>query len=129
MNTLLERTINLIAEGTQIEGKLTIDQTARIHGKLKGELLGQPGSTIILMENSLVEGKVLADELIINGFVQGEVRARKRVVVASGGKVVGDIHAPSIRVEFGAHLEGRCTMEGETHSSFIPTGSPALSGA
>lgn len=112
--TLQERAINLIAEGTEVEGKLVIDQTARIHGRVKGELAGKRGSQIILMAGALIEGKIDADELIVNGFVQGEIRAKTRVVVSASGKVIGNIQSPSIRIEFGAHVEGRCTMEGET---------------
>lgn len=133
-SSIRDTSLNFIAEQTEIEGKLRVQHTARIHGRIRGELIGLPGSNIILMEGSVVEGSIHAEELIVSGFVQGEIRARKRVVVAASGRVIGNIQAPSIRIEFGAHLEGRCSMEGETLTADPspargPLGSPAPAGA
>ncbi len=111
MNTPHESSINIIAEGTRIEGKMIFDQVTRFHGTLRGEAHARDGSTLILAESALIEGEVHADTLLIDGFVQGNVRAKTRVLISGTGRVVGDIQTPSLKLEFGAYFEGKCNME------------------
>jgi cytoskeletal protein CcmA (bactofilin family) len=107
-----ETAINIVGEGTRIEGEVLFDRITRVHGVLVGKVRAKEGSTLILGETAVVEGDVDADTLVIDGYVQGDVSARKRVVISRTGRVIGDIHSPSVRVEFGAYFEGRCAMEG-----------------
>ena len=106
-----ETSVNIISESTRIEGKIVFDQVSRFHGTLVGEAHAREGSTLVLTESSVVEGDVFADTVLIDGYVQGNVRARTRVVVSGTGRVVGNIDTPSLKLEFGAYFEGRCNME------------------
>lgn len=111
MDRLSESAINIVSEGTRIEGKVTFDQISRVHGALVGQVSGAPGSTVILGETAMVEGNIDADTLIVDGFVQGDIRAQTRVLISSTGRVVGNIKTPSLVVEFGAYFEGKCSTE------------------
>jgi cytoskeletal protein CcmA (bactofilin family) len=106
-----EAEVNLVAEGTRLEGKLRFDQVTRVHGTLVGEVHAQEGSTLILGETSVTEGVIHADTLWVDGFVRGDIVARKRVVISRTGRVIGDIRAPSLEVQFGSYFEGKCTMD------------------
>ncbi len=106
-----ETSINIVAEGTRIEGVITFNQVSRVHGVLVGEVRAQEGSTLILSETSVVEGNILADTLMIDGYVKGDVVAKKRVVLSRTSRVIGTIKTPSLTLEFGAYFEGRCAME------------------
>ncbi len=114
MNEIIETAVNIVAEATRIEGKITFDQVARVHGVIVGEVEGLPGSTIILGETALVEGNIRADTLIVDGYVKGNIQASKKVVVSSTGRVIGDIHSPALQVQFGAYFEGNSAMESVT---------------
>lgn len=111
MTTIRESAIDVVSEGTRIEGKVTFDRISRVHGTLVGEVIAREGSTLILGETSVVDGSIRADTLMIDGFVRGEVVARTRVVVSPTGRVVGNIQTPSLRLESGSFFEGRCSME------------------
>jgi cytoskeletal protein CcmA (bactofilin family) len=111
MRNLNETSTNIVAEGTRIEGKAVFDHVTRFHGTLIGEAHAREGSTLVLAESSSVEGNVFADTLMIDGFVQGNVSARTRVVVSATGRVIGNIQTPSLKLEFGAYFEGSCNME------------------
>jgi len=50
--------------------------------------------------------------VVIHGFVEGEIRGRRRIHLSSTARVVGSLHAPAIEIDFGAKLEGSCTMSG-----------------
>ena len=108
---LTEGALNLVSEGTRIEGKVCFDQVTRVHGTLVGEVEAKPGSTLILGETSVVEGNVLADALWIDGYVRGDVKASTRVVISPTGRVIGNIHTPSLVVDFGGYFEGKCLMD------------------
>ena len=103
-----ETAVTLIAEGTRLEGHLTFSNVTRVHGVLKGEIQATEGSTLIFGETSLVEGTIRADTLIIDGYVEGRISARKQVIISRTGRVVGDIHSPSVKMEFGAYFDGKC---------------------
>lgn len=123
MKTVEESKCNLISEGTLIEGEITFDHVTRVHGMLKGEVHAKEGSTLILSETGVIEGKVKADHLMIDGFIRGNIQAKSKVKISSTGRVIGNIITPALEIEFGAHFEGRCVME-----EMVPaTESPALS--
>jgi len=113
MNNLNESAINIIAEGTKIEGKMTFDHISRVYGILLGEVSAKVGSTLVLSEAAVVEGNIDADVLMIDGYVRGDVIAKTRVIISRTGRVIGNIKTPSLILEFGAHFEGRCSMEKE----------------
>jgi cytoskeletal protein CcmA (bactofilin family) len=111
---LSESTVNLIAEGTRLEGKVVFDRVTRFHGVVRGEIEAKEGSLLILGETCVIQGDVRADTVLIDGYVSGKVIARTKVVVSATGRVIGDIDTPSLKLEFGSHFEGRCRMEPAT---------------
>ena len=90
----------LLGKGTTFEGKLTFEGTVRIDGKLKGE---------VFSDDVLIIG-----EVIIQGTVVGNVRAKRSIEIHSPGKVKGDLHTPSLQVDKGVVFEGRSFMEAAT---------------
>jgi len=108
-----ETAINMISEGTRLEGRMVFERVSRVHGTLVGEVLARPGSTLILSETAVVEGNIEADTLLVDGFVQGDISATSKVVVSRTGRVVGNIRAPTLQLEFGAYFEGKCAMESQ----------------
>lgn len=106
-DSITESGINILSESSRLEGKIRLDKVSRVHGTLIGEIEAPAGSTLILGETALVQGKIQADTLVIDGYVKGEISASTRVVISGTGRVFGDIHTPSLAIEFGAHFEGR----------------------
>ena len=81
-----------------------------LFGHILGELKGDPGSTIYLKEGSLVEGKIFADTLVVEGFVKGEIHCSQKAWITPQGKVVGSIQTPSLQVDPGAIFEVKIGM-------------------
>lgn len=105
-----ETELTLISENTKLEGQLLFSKVTRVHGLLSGEIRAEPGSTLILAQSSVVEGQIFADTLLINGFVRGNIEAKKSVVISESGRVIGTITSPHLKVESGAYLEGRLNI-------------------
>lgn len=125
-STLHETSVNIVSESTRIEGKIVFEQVSRFHGTLIGEAHAREGSTLILTQSSVVEGDIFADTLLVDGFVQGNIRARSRVVVSGTGRVLGNIQTPSLKLEFGAFFEGSCNLEGAKPASGGASGAGPL---
>lgn len=111
MNLSTETEINLISEGTLIEGKFTIQKICRLHGTLKGEVFGKTGSQLIIGETGLIEGNIQGHEVVINGTVIGNVRATHKLIISKTGRLIGDILSPTLVMDFGAHFEGKATPQ------------------
>lgn len=99
----------LLGRGTSFEGKLTFEGSVRIDGKLKGEIFSD--DTLIIGEGAYVEAEIDIGEVIIQGTLVGNVRAKRGIEVLAPGRVKGDLHTPSLQVEKGVVFEGRSFME------------------
>jgi cytoskeletal protein CcmA (bactofilin family) len=110
MSQMRESEITLVSEGTLLVGTLELESVARIHGTLRGKLVGRPGSFIVLASTALVEGDIEAQELWIEGFVRGQILAKGKVKLAQSARVMGDITCSSFEIEPGAYFEGSCRM-------------------
>jgi cytoskeletal protein CcmA (bactofilin family) len=100
----------LLGKGSEFEGKLTFEGTVRIDGKLAGEIFSD--DVLVVGEGAEVRAEVDIGEIIIQGTVIGNVRAKRSVEIHAPGKVKGDITTPSLQIDKGVIFEGRCYMEG-----------------
>lgn len=123
-----ETEVTVIGEGIQLDGKLKLGGVVRVYGRLSGEVLASPDSSLILMESAVVEGSLDVDTLVVAGFVRGDIRARTRVSIEGTGRVIGNIETPSIAIDFGAYLEGETKMTGKKKSAKGES-SPEFSGS
>src|SRR3990167_1615773 len=102
----LESEVTLLSQGTLVKGEITLDRMNRIHGRVEGKVIGLDGSVIVVGETASVHGEIQGDEIIIDGFVYGDVRAKTKITISEYGRLIGNVHAPKFEVKFGAHFEG-----------------------
>ncbi len=103
----LESEVTLLSQGSLLKGDVTFDRMTRIHGRVEGRVRGLPGSMIVVGETATIHGEMEGDEIIIDGFVHGNVSAKTKVTVSESGRLIGDVSSPKFEVKFGAHFEGR----------------------
>ncbi len=94
--------------GSHIQGELHFDDTFRVDGKLTGKAVSQ--GDLVVGENGVVEGDIEVGSIFVSGTVKGTIKARERIEIAAGGKVIADLETPALVVEDGALLEGNCRM-------------------
>jgi cytoskeletal protein CcmA (bactofilin family) len=102
----------LLGRGSEFEGKLTFEGTVRIDGKLKGEVFSE--DTLVIGEGAHVEAEIDIGEIIIQGSVTGNIRARRSIEIHAPGRVKGDLTTPELQIAKGVVFEGRSFMEGAT---------------
>ena len=100
----------LLGRGSEFEGKLTFEGTVRVDGKLSGEIFSD--DVLVVGEGAEVHAEVDIGEIIIQGLVVGNIRAKRAVEIHAPGKVRGDITTPSLQIDKGVIFEGKCFMEG-----------------
>jgi len=100
----------LLGRGAAFEGKLTFDGTVRIDGRFRGEVFSD--DTLVIGEGALVEAEIDIGDIIIQGTVVGNIKAKRSIEIHAPGRVKGDIHTPSLQIDKGVIFEGRSFMEG-----------------
>jgi cytoskeletal protein CcmA (bactofilin family) len=108
----------LLGRGATFEGKLTFEGTVRVDGKLKGEVFSD--DVLIVGEGAQVEAEIDVGEIIIQGTVVGNIRAKRAIEIHAPGRVRGDLHTPSLQIDKGVIFEGRSFMEGAVEKKPTP---------
>jgi cytoskeletal protein CcmA (bactofilin family) len=99
----------LLGRGATFEGKLTFDGTVRIDGRFKGEVFSE--DTLVIGEGAVVEAEIEIGEVIVQGTVIGNIKAKRSIEIHAPGRVKGDLTTPSLQIEKGVIFEGRSFME------------------
>lgn len=100
----------LLGRGSEFEGKLTFEGTVRIDGVLRGEVFSD--DVLIVGEGARVEASVDVGEIIIQGSVIGNIKAKRSIEILAPGRVKGDVTTPVLQIDKGVVFEGRSFMEG-----------------
>ena len=96
----------LLEEGASFEGEMRFQGTARLSGAFTGRIYGEEGSTLIIESTALVSGSAAVDHLILQGRFDGELKAKKSVLIEPSSRFKGEVEAPSLSVKEGARFEG-----------------------
>jgi cytoskeletal protein CcmA (bactofilin family) len=117
-----------------------IGKTARVHGDveyqgglhLDGHITGDVRSddsaeaSLSISESGSVEGTVQASNVILDGSVKGDIRARERVILGATARVEGDVYYGVIEMTVGAQIMGRLVQIAPQAGSGRPEGAPGL---
>ena len=101
----------IIGKGSVINGKVSIQNSIRIEGKIIGEVYSS--GTVTIGAKGEVEGNIEAINSIIGGKVKGSVIASDRIVLESNSILIGDLKAVKLTIDEGAMFEGKCCMTDE----------------
>ena len=99
----------LLGKGSEFEGKLSFEGQVRIDGKFSGQISTK--DTLVIGEGARVNAEIVAGNVIINGTVEGTIKATVLVELHPPAKVKGSIEAPAISIDKGVVFDGTCKME------------------
>lgn len=101
------------AEGTTIIGK-SVKITGDLSGSedliMDGELQGTiqlPGARLTIGAAARCRASILAQDVVVYGRLEGDIRAKGRVELRSAALVQGNIYAGTISIEDGAAFRGK----------------------
>lgn len=101
-------TTSLLSKEIKFEGDIQGNEDFQVDGELKGSI--NLAGSIYVGPTGIVEADVEADNVVIQGQITGNVKARKQLQIQSTGKLLGDCSATSIDIKEGALFEGRSKM-------------------
>jgi len=111
----------IIAAGGRFEGHVALQGAARVDGELVGQVRG-PGA-LWVGADATVRADLELEEVVVEGRVQGSIRARRRIDLRAGAHVEGPLDAPRLAVADGARVDG-ATRIGEASGQEPDPGLP-----
>jgi cytoskeletal protein CcmA (bactofilin family) len=100
--------ITLLAKGVVLTGEIRVEGTVRIDGRLDGEI--QTKGQVIIGEDGLVQGTIMAGTVISSGRIKAKVTATEQVQLLKTATLIGEVHTPVLIVEEGAKMQGVTDM-------------------
>ena len=100
--------VTILGQGSAFEGKLTFEGTVRIDGDFSGEI--RTDGTLMVGETAKVTAQIDAATVVIEGRVEGDIRASTLVELHKTAHAIGTLHTPSLEIERGAVFDGTTVM-------------------
>jgi cytoskeletal protein CcmA (bactofilin family) len=104
---------NVVSLGPRdsLHGRLEIHGDLKIQGTVEGELKVSGDVTVDSTAN--VQATIEGANVNVRGQVNGNVTARRRLLLGGSGRLNGDVKVARLTVEDGATLNGNVTMTSE----------------
>lgn len=100
-----------LGTATVYQGQLSFSGAVRIDGKFTGEISSE--GTLILGKDAKVQGKINVNQLVLSGYVNGDIIVTGRTTLHKSAVLVGSLTTRAIIMEEGAILQGKVIMQPE----------------
>lgn len=117
----------LIGAGTRVIGDVQFTGGLHVDGVIQGNVgtLPNAAATLSVSDSGLVEGLVQVPNVVLNGTVNGDIRASERVELGATAKVSGNVHYGLIEMTMGAQINGKLIHHVPGSPAAPPSASPA----
>jgi cytoskeletal protein CcmA (bactofilin family) len=99
------QSLGWVSADANFDCEVFFEDVLKVDGFIKGHVRSAYG-TLLMTENGRIEADVDVRVAIIDGHLEGTLRATEHVVLNSTARVAGDIHTPSLSIKDGAVFEG-----------------------
>jgi len=96
----------LVPVGGVWRGLVCFRGRARIDGTVLGDVVATGRLTV--GEAGAIHGRLVVDEVVVAGTIEGEITARQRIELSPTACVVGQLRAPRVAISEGSVLSGHC---------------------
>jgi len=100
--------LNIIGQGTRINGDLISNGDFRVDGAIEGSV--KVGQRLVIGGTGKILGNIEADSATVAGHIKGNVTVKNVLELKPSAKIDGDIITNKMVIEAGAQFNGRCTM-------------------
>ena len=103
---------SMIGEHTELKGDVFFSGGLFIDGKITGRVIAtEAGSLLTLSDRGSVEGEVRVPNVVLNGYVKGDVYTSERIELASHARVTGNVYYNLIEMVMGAEVNGELVYQ------------------
>lgn len=99
----------IISHDIHIKGEVHALGPIHVEGRVEGSIISK--SYITIGELAVVKANLTANEIVVNGEVQGNVEALKGIKINQTGKVFGNIKGDRLIIEEGGLYQGNVNMD------------------
>ena len=100
--------VSIIAHDAVWDGDLRTNGSLHVHGTVKGTLAAT--ESVYVAEEANVDGSITARHVVVGGLVKGSVDCSVRFEALAAGRLLADVHAPSVVIHEGATMRGEFVM-------------------
>jgi cytoskeletal protein CcmA (bactofilin family) len=118
--------VNMISEGTTLEGTLKTKSDVRVAGTVDGEVNAK--GKVIISSTGNIKGNIEAVDADIAGHVDGKIKVTNKLVLRDSAEGEGDTYNETHRVEEGAQIKGEFHMTQDSSSGGSTKKSSTISG-
>jgi cytoskeletal protein CcmA (bactofilin family) len=108
-----------IGKSVVIKGELSGSEDLYIDGTVEGTIQ-LPGNSLVIGPNGHVHADVNAKGVVVQGKLEGNIRASDRAELRKSAVIAGDIVTQRIAIEDGAYFKGKV----EIHKESVKPNSP-----
>ena len=108
--SLSKETSAAIGASIRIKGDVSGDENLIIQGQVEGTIK-VPGHNVTISKTGKVTANIEANQIIVEGELQGDMLGDEKVIIRETGNVHGNIVAPRVTLEDGALFKGSIEME------------------
>jgi len=108
-----------LGKDAAFKGELSFQGTLCIDGKFEGQII--TSDTLIITQDGIIEANIQAGTVICEGLVKGNIVASTKVELRPNSNVIGDVQSPSLIIEVGAKLDGKCDMSNKYNNTTLST--------
>ena len=102
----------VLGEGVSFKGELKFERCLRIDGHFEGELISE--GRLVVGPKGVVKSNIRMHEVIVEGYVEGNMVVNDRVELRGDARVFGDIQAKTLSIDEGVTVVGMlCVNAGE----------------
>ncbi len=98
-----------IPQNINIAGEIRCDGSIEVMCRVEGE--SDIKGLLVIGKDCVWIGKAVADTVIVEGFVEGSIIARKKIQIEPSAQIIGSITAPSILIAKSAKLNCEIFMD------------------
>ncbi|MCA9541102.1 MAG: polymer-forming cytoskeletal protein, partial [Myxococcales bacterium] len=104
----MARAPTIITAGTTVSGRIEGAEDVEVFGAVKGSV--QLDGSLFIDEKARVDADLSVSSLTIQGILVGNAAASEVIELTASARVIGDLTAPRVIVEDGAHYRGTIDM-------------------
>lgn len=106
---IITEDVSIISQSVKIEGSIVSDGNVRIDGTVNGNI--SINGNLTIGDTSTIHGEVKANNVILNGKLDGKAIANEKLRLESKAVMKGDLISKILIVEEGAFFEGSSKMQ------------------
>lgn len=107
-----DQAFSFFGNTSKLEGKFHLKGRTHICSTIKGEIVMEDQSPLIIEQTGSFDGSLECSDLFIHGILKGEIKSTGTVTISSSATVKGKVKAKNLVIEPGSEVN----LEGHTIS-------------